>query len=193
MVFAKQSLIILLSMGLPMLLKSIFSNTAFFILGSLVILYLAFLNRKKIANFNLFALINLVLILILSTGGISSPAFFLLYFLSFAVAFVFDPKVVFVFTIGSIVLFFPQALKTDLTRNLIMLFSLFLLSPVAFFLGIDYQKKQEVKKRTDKMKRIAQSIEADIEGVLHDIRQIRNKRTAKRLSEALAEEISDKQ
>ena len=193
MVFAKQSLIILLSMGLPMLLKSIFSNTAFFILGSLVILYLAFLNRKKIANFNLFALINLVLILILSTGGISSPAFFLLYFLSFAVAFVFDPKVVFVFTIGSIVLFFPQALKTDLTRNLIMLFSLFLLSPIAFFLGSDYQKKQEVKRRTDKMKRIAQSIEADIEGVLHDIRQIRNKRTAKRLSEELAEEISDKQ
>ena len=180
-------------MGLPMLLKSIFSNTAFFILGSLVILYLAFLNRKKIANFNLFALINLVLIFILATGGISSLIFFLLYLLSFAVAFVLDPKVVFVFTIGSIVLFFPQALKTDLTRNLILLFSLFLLSPIAFFLGSDYQQKRRIKKTMQDIKQKEKIIENEVEDVLRDNRQILNKRTAKRLSEELAEEISDKQ
>ena len=173
-----------------MFFKSIFSNITFFILGSLVILYLAFLSRKRIGNFNVFASINVILILILATGGISSPTFFLLYFLSFAVAFVLDPKVVFVFTIGAIVLFFPQALKTDLTRNLIMLFSLFLLSPVAFFLGIDYQKKQQAKKKMEDMKQEAQEIEADIKGVLRDTKQILNKRTAKRLSEALAEEVN---
>mgnify|MGYP001581904334 FL=1 len=74
-----------------------------------------------------------------------------------------------------------------------MLFSLFLLSPVAFFLGIDYQKKQQAKKKMEDMKQEAQEIEADIKGVLRDTKQILNKRTAKRLSEALAEEISDKQ
>mgnify|MGYP001619967022 CR=1 FL=1 len=141
----------------------------------------------------LVILLLITLALIFLTGEISSPFFFLLYFLTFAVAFFFNPKIVFLVTGTLIILLFPSTLRTDLTRNLIMLFSLFLLSPVAFFLGIDYQKKQEVKKRTDKMKRIAQSIEADIEGVLHDIRQIRNKRTAKRLSEALAEGVSDKQ
>ena len=193
MTFLRQSLIILLSLGLPMFFKSIFSSITFFILGSLVVLYLAFLSRKRIGNFSLFALINFVFILILATGGISSPIFFLLYFLSFAVAFVLDPKVVFVFTIGAIVLFFPQALKTDLTRNLILLFSLFLLSPIAFFLGSDYQQKRRIKKTMQDIKQKEKIIENEVEDVLRDNRQILNKRTAKRLSEELAEEISDKQ
>ena len=169
-----------------MFFKSIFSSITFFILGSLVVLYLAFLSRKKIDNFNLFALINLVLILILSTGGISSPMFFLLYILSFAVAFVFDPKVVFLFTIGAIVLFFPQALKTDLTRNLIVLFSLFLLSPIAFFLGTDYAGKKQAKRKIEDMKKKAEVIEREVEDVLRDTRLKLTPRIAAKLSEALA-------
>lgn len=172
MTFVRQSLIVLLSMGLTVLLKSVFANIVFFILGVLLILYLVFTNQKKIENFNLFILISLIIILILSTGDISSPLFFLLYFLSFAVAFIFDPKVVFVFTIGLIVLFFPGALKTDLTRNLILLFSLFLLSPLAFFLGIDYHEKQEKRRKIEAMEHKAETIDDDIEDVLYENKQI---------------------
>ena len=139
------------------------------------------------AKQSLTILLLITLSLIFLTGEISSPFFFLLYFLTFSVAFFFNPKIVFLVTGTLIILLFPSTLRTDLTRNLIMLFSLFLLSPIAFFLGIDYQKKQQAKKKKEDMKQEAQGIEADIKGVLRDTKQILNKRTAKRLSEALAE------
>lgn len=193
MVFARQSLLIILSIGLAMFFKSFFLKSTVPFLGILVILYLIFSHRKKIENFNLFILISLVLILIFSTGEISSPLFFLLYFLSFAVAFAFDPKVVFVFTAGLIVALFPGALKTDLTHNLILLFSLFLLSPIAFFLGIDYHEKQKARKKIEDMNSKAQAIENDIEDVLYDDEQSLNANTADKLNEALleAEEVEE--
>ena len=140
------------------------------------------------AKQSLTILLLITLSLIFLTGEISSPFFFLLYFLTFSVAFFFNPKIVFLVTGTLIILLFPSTLRTDLTRNLIMLFSLFLLSPIAFFLGSDYQKKQQAKKKMEDMKQEAQEIEADIKGVLRDTKQILNKRTARKLSEALAEE-----
>lgn len=172
MVFARQSLIVLSSMVLTVLLKSLLSNAIVSILGILIVFYIILSNRKKIENFNLFILTALVLILISSTGEIASPFFFLLYFLSFAISFVFDPKVVFVFTIGIIILFFPGALKTDLTRNLILLFSLFLLSPLAFFTGSAYREKQEKTRKIKAMEHKAETIDNDIEDVLYENKQI---------------------
>lgn len=185
MTFLRQSITILLSIGLAMFIKSLFSNAIVAILGILFIIYIILQNRKKIENFNLFILTTLVLIFVSSTGEISSPLFFLLYFLSFVIAFVFDPKVVFVFTIGVIILLFPGALKTDLTPNLILLFFLFLLSPLAFFTGIAYQKNQENKRRIEDMKKKAQAIDNDIEDVLYDNRQKLDAQAAEKLSEAV--------
>lgn len=134
----------------------------------------------------LIILLLITLALIFLTGEISSPFFFLLYFLTFAVAFFFNPKIVFVVTAGLIILLFPSSLKTDLTRNLIMLFSLFLLSPIAFFLGSDYQQKRKAKTMIRNMKKKAKIIEEEIADVLRDNKQILNKRTANKLSETLA-------
>lgn len=187
MIFVRQSLIILLSIGFMIFLKSIFPNLPLFLLGVGIVLYLIFSNRKRIDNFNFFVLINAILVLILSTGEIASPLFFLVYLLSFVFAFVFEPKVVFVFILGLIILFFPSALKDNLNQNLAMLFSLFLLSPVAFFLGKDYQEKQEKKKRFDNMKAKAQQIETEIEAVLSDSRRKLNPQAAIKLSEELEE------
>ena len=135
----------------------------------------------------LIILLLITLALIFLTGEISSPFFFLLYFLTFAVAFFFNPKIVFVVTGVLIVLLFPSSLRTDLTWNLIMLFSLFLLSPIAFFSGSDYQQKRKAKAIIENMKKKAKLIERDIQEVLKDNRQTLNKRTAAKLSEALAE------
>lgn len=165
MVFARQSFFILLAIGITIFIKSIFVNSIVSILGILAILYLGFFNRKKLENFSLFVLITLVLILVVLTGEITSPFFFLFYFLSFAIVFIFDPKVVFVFTIGIIILLFPSALKDDLTHNLILLFSLFLLSPLTFFAGTDYRKKQNAKKKIRDMKKKVLEIENDIEEI----------------------------
>ncbi len=147
MTFVRQSFIILLSIALVMSFKSFFVNAIVPIVSIMILLYIFISKPKKIQNLNLFALTAFVLLLVSLTGEITSPLFFLLYFLSFAVAFIFDPKVVFVFTAGLIVALFPGALKTDLTHNLILLFSLFLLSPLAFFLGVNYRKNHKIKLR----------------------------------------------
>lgn len=186
--FTRQSLIVIFSVGLAMFFKSFFLNVSASVVGLLAILYLIVYHRKKIKNFNILILITFVLSLISLTGEISSPFFFLLYFLSFAVAFFLDPKVVFVLAAGLIVLLFPSALKTDLSRNLILLFSLFLLSPLAFFAGSDYQKKQEKKRRFADMRDQDQAIENDVADTLHDTRKKLDSKAANKLNQALAEE-----
>ncbi|MBI4089255.1 MAG: hypothetical protein HY424_00950 [Candidatus Levybacteria bacterium] len=157
MTFLMQSLVIVASfLAVYLWQKSSFSAFTIPLLALLVVVYLI-LARKK--NLRFFFLNSIILLLVFSTGEISSPLFFLLYFLSFGIAFLFDPQVVFVFTAGLILLFFPSSLKTDLTKNLILLFSLVFLSPIAFFLGKTYQENQANKKKIEAMKKKAEETE----------------------------------
>lgn len=165
MSFIRQSIAIILSVCLAIFLKSVFLNATVPVLGIMILLYIVFSKQKRTNTINIFILTSLVLILVVSTGEITSPLFFLLYFLSFGIAFIFDPKLVFVLTAGLIVLFFPSALKTDVSKNLILLFSLILLSPIAFFAGIAYQKnqkintaKKQIAKKRGKLKTILHSV-----------------------------------
>lgn len=188
MIFFRQSLVILLATGITLLFKTVFPNIPTpFLLGALVFFYITVSRFKQSGKFNLFILISLVLVLISSTGDISSPFFFLLYLLSFTIGFFFDPKIVFVFAIALIILLFPSSLKTDVTRNLLLLFSLFLLSPLAFFLGKSYQENRKTKKKIETIKKRARKIENDVEEVLYDDRQRLSDGTAEKLNEALIE------
>src|SRR3990167_7068610 len=56
-------------------------------------------------SWTIFILNTVVLLLIISTGGFTSTLFFLLYFLVFGIAFVFEPPTVFVFVVGAIIFF----------------------------------------------------------------------------------------
>jgi len=141
--FTQQSFIVLFSIAIVMFFKTLFLSLVAPVLAILVAFYLMLSKRKRNENLNFFILTSLILILVTSTGEMSSPFFFLLYLLIFGIAFIFDPRVVFVFTIGLLTLFFPKALETDLTRNLILLFLFILLSPLAFFAGVAYQAKNQ--------------------------------------------------
>lgn len=193
MSFTRQSLIILLAIAIVMFFKSLFLSLVVPVLGILVALYLMLSRRKRNETLNFFILVSLVLILVVSTGEMSSPFFFLLYFLIFGIAFVFDPRVVFVFTIGLLALFFPQALTTDLTRNLILLFSFIFLSPLAFLAGVAYRANLAGRKSIEAIKKKAQIIENDVEDVLYDDNEILNAKASAKLNEALqeAEEAED--
>ncbi|MDP2638314.1 MAG: hypothetical protein Q8P26_04610 [Candidatus Levybacteria bacterium] len=154
MAFLKQSLIILSTIGLIIISRSFLINAAIPLTGILILLYIIFSKLRKNNNFNLFFLIILIILLVLTTGSASSPLFFLIYFLSFGIAFVFDPKATFVFTAGLIVLLFPEALKADLTKNLTMLFSIIFLSPIAYFFGKSFQKNRENNRKIEAMRKI---------------------------------------
>lgn len=183
--FLKHSLVILLAIALTLFFKSFFVDFAVPILAILVILYIISSRLKKKETINLFILTSLVLVLIFSTGGISSPLFFLFYFLSFVITFLFDPKTVFVFTAGLIVLFL-SSIKLDSINNLIMLFSLLLLSPLSYYFGKSRKKAEDVEKK-------AEILENDIEEVLYDDSQKLENNTSNKLNEALkeAEEIEE--
>src|ERR1035437_4011342 len=64
-----------------------------------------FLNMGGEGPWGIFILNTVVLLLIFSTGSLNSPLFFLLYFLGFGIAFVFEPSIAFVFVLGAILLF----------------------------------------------------------------------------------------
>jgi hypothetical protein len=155
------------------------SNYTVQILGFLVVLYLIVSARKKGKGFltmggegpwGIFILNTIILLLIFATGSISSSLFFLLYFLGFGIAFVFEPPAIFVFIVGAVLVFLPDALKGDTFGNFIKVGSLLLISPLAYFFGREYRKsdKQEddIQALDERTKEAADTISEDIEEVV---------------------------
>ena len=97
-------------------------------------------NRRKInfvneSPFAIFALNSVILLLIFQTGGLTSPLFFLLYFILFGIAFVFEANLVFVFAAGVIATFITQVFVGDTIINLLKVGSFIILSPMAYLVG----------------------------------------------------------
>jgi len=174
-----QSFLLLLSFGFVFVWQQTpLSGYTIQILGFLIFLYLIVSFRKKGSkgfaprgeSWTIFILNTVVLLLIISTGGFTSTLFFLLYFLVFGIAFVFEPPTVFVFVVGAIIFFVQDALKDDVMRNLIMLGSLGLISPLAFFFGREYRKEEvqdeKINKLEQKTEQASNKIAKDVDEVL---------------------------
>ncbi|GIW62060.1 MAG: hypothetical protein KatS3mg089_0912 [Patescibacteria group bacterium] len=195
----KQALFLFTSFGVVFLWKeSTFVEFTIPLLGFLVFLYLLLAskkpllwkksqsventqqhsleqNKKKIFNkdeINIFILNTIVFLLIFSTGSLKSPLFFLLYFISFGIAFVLLPQIVFVFILGSILIFIPDALSNQtpsdtklLSENLVKLASLGLISPLAYFFGKEYQERLI---HQEKDKEVAEIISNEAANVLNN-------------------------
>lgn len=138
-------------------------------LGFLIFLSLLLTSKKgpmKLARFeglNALVLTAIVLLLIFSTQGLDSPLYFLLYFIAFAVGFILLPETVFIFALGTVLIFLPDALAQNISENLIKLGSLALISPLAFFFGKEYRSRQEHEKEDEA---VAETITKDALEVL---------------------------
>lgn len=106
----------------------------------LVIFYLAsrLLSRQKINSFlSSIIFVTVALMLIFSTGGVASPLFFLLDFLLFALALLFEP-----FQTAMVAVFIFLILLTSggnlNSSALVNLFSLLLITPLAVVFGRKY-------------------------------------------------------
>jgi hypothetical protein len=168
--------------------------------GVLIILYILLSARKKGKGFlqmggegpwGIFFLNTVILLLIFSTGGLSSVLFFLLYFLGFGIAFAFEPVAVFVFALGVILVFVPDALKGDLMVNSLKLGSLLLISPLAFFFGNEYRKNDKedeaIEALEERTKDAADTISEDIEEVIKDEKDNLKGEDMQKLNEILEE------
>ena len=125
-----------------------FSKYTIPVIGFFVFVFLLLsIKNKHNINFggalNFFLLNSVLLLFIFSTGGISSNLFFILYFLLFGAAFIMNPKFVFIYPIGVILIFYPEILQNDVTANLIKVGSIILLTPLAYLFGLQFRRNEE--------------------------------------------------
>jgi len=99
------------------------------------------------SNPEVFVIITSLLLAVFLTGGSNSGLFFLLYFLLFGIVFLYEPATVFVLLLGLILVFSQSLSEGDLLLNLIKLGSLALLSPVSFFFGREFAKREMLEKK----------------------------------------------
>ena len=169
-------------------------------LAVLVVIYLLVAARKRGQGFltmggegpwGIFILNTIILLLVFATGGISSGLFFLLYFLGFGIAFVFEPPAIFVFIIGAVLVFLPDTLKGDTFGNFIKVGSLLLISPLAYFFGREYRKsdnqESDIEALEERTKEAADTISEDIEEVVKNEKQNLKEEDMEKLNEILEE------
>lgn len=201
MIFFKQSLLLILSFAFVYFWqKTPLADYTIQALGFLVFIFLITSARKKRFDLGatlgegslaIFVLNTIILLLIYSTGLFDSTLFFLLYFLGFGIAFVFEPAIVFVFVIGIALVFLEEALQNDVMRNFILLGSLVLISPLAYFFGKSYRKSEEdqaklqdIKERTNES---AKEISDDVEELLEEEKTILKPKDVEKLNDILEE------
>lgn len=121
----------------------------------------------------------IIFTLIFSTGALSSPLFFLLYFLLFGLALLFEPgsSLFMVFISSFIFLMIPE--KKDLFSELLQLASLFMIVPLALIFGKQYiklmQSELEVKSLTKEEKIFTKKIDEQQKQIAEMEKEINNK------------------
>lgn len=124
--------------------------TAVFILLFFLNQFLARRRRGKI-NLTIDAVVftMVVMLLVTSTGGLTSPLFFLIYFLMFGLALFFEPLITISLAMAMVLFFLISPSKQEPLTELFQLFSLLLITPLALFFGKQYL---EVLKDEEKIK-----------------------------------------
>lgn len=110
--------------------------------------------------------IVVLMLAVFLTDGLASNLFFLIYFLLFGIVFLFEPATVFILLIALFVVFYQSLGEGDIVSNLIKLGSFALLSPVFYFFGREFARREKLEEEID-----------DKTGqILEDARVLRNKK-----------------
>lgn len=96
----------------------------------------------------------IIMNLVNSTGGLSSPLFFLTYFLLFALSLMLEPIISMTTAFTIVVIYILKIDPAQATNDMLRLFSLPFLTPFALFMGNEYRK-------SIKQKEIIDTIEVD--------------------------------
>ena len=165
-------------------------------IGFLIFLYIITSAKSKwkltLNSFiGIFVLNATVLLLIFETGMLNSSLYFILFFMLFGIAFVFDARMVFLFLLGVIVLFLPEGLKENAMQNLLKIGALALIAPLAYFFGKLYQKQdqkdEKVIQMEERAKAAADTISEDVDEVLKDEKSSLKGKDVEKLNEILEE------
>ncbi len=111
---------------------------------------------KSNVTIDLTILTSMILLLVCETGALTSPLFFLCYFLLFAVAMLYEIEATLVLT-GVLVIFFMFLPDPAFTQ----IVSLVMITPLAIFTGHQYEEALEEKRTLAKLKANLSTEETD--------------------------------
>ena len=103
-----------------------------------------------------------VLLLVASTGGLTSALFFLIYFLMFGLALIFEPLITLSLAIAMILFFLLQPTKEAMLTEILQLLSLLLVTPLALFFGKQYLQVLANEEKIKILKEESQIMEEEI-------------------------------
>ena len=92
-----------------------------------------------------FLLASVILLLIVSTGTLTSPFFFLLYFLPFVLSFLLSPSSALVFSFLCCAFFLQALIDTDYIRSMVQIGSFIGIAPRAYYFGSEYHEHQRLR------------------------------------------------
>jgi len=93
-------------------------------------------------NLNIYIFSFLINLIVLSTGGLTSPAFFLIYFLLFIIAFQGQPSTTLACSLITIIFLSSSLININ---SIIILLSLLLVTPLVWFVGHQSIQKQKTE------------------------------------------------
>lgn len=127
-----------------------------------------YMRRKKQAfskiNLTLDAVVftMVVLLLVASTGGLTSPLFFLIYFLMFGLALLFEPAITLSLALAMVLFFLLKPTKESPLYEALQLLSLLLITPLAMFFGRQYLKVLESEEKIKILQEETEIMEEEI-------------------------------
>lgn len=110
-------------------------------------------NEKNKASYLLESVVFTLVVLgiVNTTGGPSSPFFFLIYFLLFSLSLLLEPVISLTITLTLIIFFILTLPPNQNLLSLLPIFSLAFLTPFALFLGEEYLEVQKSKVKNQKL------------------------------------------
>jgi cell division protein FtsB len=144
-------------------------NLQMIALATVIYIAFQFINRKtKIFDEEKtlidFSLITFVIFLIIfSTGSLSSPLFFLIYFLLFGISLLMNPTAAFTLAIISTLFFLLNYNKNYLFAEFLQLASIFLIAPLASIFGTQYLKLLQSEQKISLLTKEGEKLEKEVE------------------------------
>jgi hypothetical protein len=136
-----------------------FSTYSSYLLAILIIFSSIYISLKKRSAsrselfsgqpLELFGLSSIIVLIISITSGLASPLFFFLYFFLFILAFIAPSEAVWVFLASIILFFIPQIMHDHTSDVIVKIGSLVLLSPIAYFIGREFERRELLAKKID--------------------------------------------
>lgn len=106
-------------------------------------------SRSRLAESVIFTLV--ILLTVNSTGGLSSPFYFLLYFLLFSLSLLLEPIISITATVALMAFFLISLPPGQDFKALLPIFSLAFLTPFAMFMGQEFTDAQKAKAQAQKL------------------------------------------